>query len=100
VKITINTGKSIEHTAGRELHPVSAVILAKNIFNRAIKNNRNLVYFSNSTDFISTMSALADINHIPITFYIDGIKGDMEDVFEDFNKSIDLVSEILQNKIL
>jgi hypothetical protein len=76
--ITIHTGKSVKNITGKEMHPVSSVLLAESIFKKEIKNNRNLVFYSNSPDFVSAMSALAEAKNIPIAFFIDGVKGGLE----------------------
>jgi hypothetical protein len=94
--IIIHTGKSAESVTGKEMHPVSNVLLAEKIFKKEIKNNRNLVLYSNSTDFVSAMSALAEAKGIPIVFFINGVKGDIEKVFENFNRALDLINEISQ----
>jgi hypothetical protein len=92
--ITIHTGQSVEDLTGRERHPVNAVKLAKYIFYTSTK--KILTLHSNSPDFIKAMSALAEKNHIPIEFFVNGVKGDIEKVFENFNRSLDLINEISQ----
>ena len=96
--LTIHTGRTVENITGKELHPVNAVLLAKKIFDTTIKSDKNLVFHTNSTDFVSAISALAEANRVPIEYYIDGVKGDIEKVFEDFNKALDIINEFSQNK--
>jgi hypothetical protein len=42
------------------------------------------------------MRVLAETHNIPIEYYIDGVRGDIEKVFEDFNRAFDLINEISQ----
>jgi hypothetical protein len=94
--ITIHTGQSIEDRAGREMHPVSNVLLAKKIINNTRKDNSPAVFYSNSTDFISAMFYYGEVNSVSIEFVINGVHvgNDIEKVFEDINRALDLINEI------
>jgi hypothetical protein len=94
--ITIHTGQSIEDRAGREMHPVSNVLLAKTIIDNTRKGNSPAVFYSNSSDFISAMFYYGEANSVSIEFVINGVHvgNDIEKVFEDINRALDLINEI------
>jgi hypothetical protein len=99
--ITIHTGQSVEDRAGREMHPVSAVHFAKKMIDSTRKGNSPAIFYSNSTDFISAMFYYGEANSVSVEFVINGVPvgNDIEKVFEDINRALDLINEISKNKI-
>lgn len=87
----IHSGKSIEHELTQMYHPVTQVNLAYDF----ITSNDKLITYSNSPDFIMAAKYIAQKYNVAINFYKDGINcgDDIEPIFDDFNKSLDMINE-------
>lgn len=77
-----------------QLHPIQEVKRAASI----IESLQGGEYFSNSTDFVSTMYYLCRKNEYEIEFFINNVSvgSNIEAVFEDFNKALFLMDEITE----
>ena len=93
ILIRIFTGESIEDKCRNQLHPINEVKKAKEIFDL----NKDIDLYSNSPHFVKTLHDLVrnSINSITLHFYLNNMRCSLEDVFEDFNKSYTLLSEII-----
>ena len=90
--IKIYAGESIEHLCGQELHPKNYVLKAQEL----VLSEQDVIAYSNSPDFISAIKYIAKKHKIETEFFLDGISaGDsIEPLFENFNRSLDLINEL------
>jgi len=95
VLIRVFCGISVENKCGYQLHPLNEVKRAKEIVDR----NTSIDCYSNSTDFVSAIKYYGLEKGIKTEFYLDGKScgEDIESIFENFNKSIDLLNELCPN---
>ena len=95
-KITVYSGESISDKCGKELHPVAYVKLAEKL----VLSNQDEVAYSNNPDFVSAVKYLGEKYNIMTVFYLDGVRhdDDIELLFGDFNRSLDLIEGIVSNK--
>ena len=91
--ITINTGISVEKQCREPKHPLNEVKNAKEIFDLNITTK----VYSNSPDFVQTLSMLCDKHNREYELILDGenVGHDLNKVFSDFNKSLDLQNELI-----
>jgi hypothetical protein len=92
MKAKIYAGTSIEDKCRKQLHPFSEVLKAKSI----IDSKENIMTYSNSPDFISTIKHYGEKIGYECEFFLDGksFGNDIEPLFEDFNKALDLLDTI------
>lgn len=89
--IQVFCGENIYQKKG--LHPVKE-------FERAIKavDKGDGQYHSNSCDFVSTVKYYSEIKGVDVEFFLSGesVGSDIEPIFEDFNRAIDLLNSKLR----
>ena len=96
-KIKVYTGSDIGRMFYRELTPLMYVQEAVKILNF----NTNWEIACNSPDFCSAIyhiSKLDKYKNAEVEFYINGVLSTLEEVFEEFNKALDLINEICDGK--
>ena len=95
-KIKLYSGVSIEHKCREQLHPVSEVNKAIELINDL--DTQTLTLFSNSTDFIGTIKYYGEKKEVELEFFLDYVShgDDIEPLFEDFNKSFDIINIVTQ----
>ena len=95
VLIRVFCGISVEGKCGQQFHPLNEVKKAKEI----VDLNKSIDCYSNSPDFISTVKYYGLEKGVKTEFYIDSKScgEDIEPVFENFNKSFDLIDELCPN---
>lgn len=95
VLIRVFCGISVEDKCRQQLHPLNEVKNAKEI----VDLNKSIDCYSNSSDFVSTVKYYGLEKGVKTEFYIDGksCDDDIEPVFENFNKSFDLMNELCPN---
>lgn len=86
--IKIYTGKTIENKCGKQLHPISEVENAIKL----LKETENIEVYSNSTDFCMAMKYCRP-DECSFQIFLNGKEVDMERVFNEFNKSYDLINK-------
>jgi len=97
VTIKVFCGISIEDKCRHQLHPVNEVKRAKEI----IDLNKSIDCYSNSPDFVWGIRYYGLEKGIKTEFYLDGIScgDDINIVFENFNKSFELMNEICPSSL-
>lgn len=92
-KIVVYTGQDYSNLCGPQKHPVDE---AKSAIDILVNENTNSVQYSNSPDFVCTICYGAEELGIEIEFIHNGISqgNDIEMIFHDFNKSLDITSNI------
>jgi hypothetical protein len=95
--VKIYTGESVEHLCGQELHPKNAVLKAQEL----VLSEYNVITYSNNPDFISAIKYIAKKHKIEAEFFLNGIStgNSIEPLFEDFNRSLDLINELGNTEI-
>lgn len=95
-KIKVYCGVTVENKCDIQRHPLNEVKRANDIILN-IKDNTEYVFYSNSSDFVSTIKYLSDKYEIETEFFLNDIStgNDIEEIFDDFNKSIDLLDELI-----
>lgn len=97
-KIKVYCGKTIIDKYGLELHPITQVLTAQRLIILAKQEKGDCVfeYYSNHPDFVSAMKYIGKKEGVNVEFYLDGkfLGNDIEPIFEDFNKAIDLINEL------
>lgn len=78
-------GLSIEHKCGKELHPLTNVQRGVEY----VKNGADM--YSNSPDLVMMMVEVCKNRNIHLNIYLDGVISDIETVFNDFNRSYDII---------
>ena len=96
-KIIIHSGKTISSKCDYQKHPADEVLSASLVVEYAA-NDRTIpeVIYSNSTDFVSAIKYIAKKHNVEVEFFLDGVShgNDIEPLFADFNKSLDLINEL------
>lgn len=94
--IRVYSGISIEDNCGLQQHPVNDVIKAEKL----ISLNQSLNVYTNSPDFIQAIVFLCENEDIKYELFLNGESTgkDMEPIYEDFNKSFDMINEIFDRK--
>lgn len=103
MKIIIYSGKSIETQAIQELHPVSAVNYVNNLItNERLSDVIEHKIYTNNSDLVSAVKYLGKLHNVQTEFFLDGIShgNDIEPLFADFNRALDLLSELYESKIV
>ena len=95
VLIRVFSGLSVEDKCRHQLHPLNEVVQAKKIL--SLKKSTDL--YSNSPDFVSAIKYLCQEKSISCEFFLNGEStgNDIEPIFENFNKSFDLLNELCPN---
>jgi hypothetical protein len=95
VFIRVFCGVSIEDKCRHQLHPLNEVIQAQ----KALSLNKSIDFYSNSPDFVSAIKYLCQEKSISCEFFLNGEStgNDIEPIFENFNKSFDLLNELCPN---
>ena len=95
VLIRVFCGVSIEDKCRHQLHPLNDVIQAQ----EALSLNKSMDFYSNSPDFVSAIKYLCQEKSISCEFFLNGEStgNDIEPIFENFNKSFDLLNELCPN---
>ena len=90
--IKIYCGESIEHFCHQQLHPVNEVKKAEKL----VKSPVDIITYSNSPEFISAIKYISLKENVEVEFFLNDIScgSDTEPIFEDFNKAMDLLTEI------
>jgi len=98
-KINIYCGESIESSPenGIEIHPISQVKNALRMVEKSIKLKQNSTAYSNNPDFVSAIKYICELKEVEVEFFLNGESqgSDIEKIFEDFNRSYDLLNSIL-----
>lgn len=91
-KVTVYCGESIQDKCSKQMHSVNEVLLA----NALVNSDKDEVAYSNSTDFISAVKYIGKKQNIQTEFFLNGIScgDDIEPIFEDLNRSFDLINEL------
>lgn len=80
-----------------QFHPLYEVEYANRIIKEFnIRKQENLIFYSNSPDFVSAIFYLAEKNNISCELYLDKKLSSLEDIFDSFNKSYDLLDKLLE----
>ena len=99
--IHVFTGKSIEGYCDPQIHPENEVIKANElilqVLNGSLKHRR---FYSNNPDFVSAIKYIGVKQKVRTIFYLDGkdTGDDIEEIFENFNKSLDLIVKLADIK--
>lgn len=95
VFIRVYCGVSIEDKCRHQLHPLNEVIQAQKL----LSLNKSMDFYSNSPDFVSAIKYLYKEKNIKCEFFLNGEStgDDIEPIFENFNKSFDLLNELCPN---
>ncbi len=95
VFIRVFCGVSIEDKCRHQLHPINEVIQAQ----KSLSLNKSMDFYSNSPDFVSAIKYLCQEKSINCEFFLNGEStgNDIESIFENFNKSFDLLNELCPN---
>ena len=95
VFIRVFCGVSIEDKCRHQLHPLNEVIKAQ----KSLSLNKSMDFYSNSPDFVSAIKYLCKEKNIKCEFFLNGESAgdDIEPIFENFNKSYDLLNELCPN---
>ena len=96
-KIIVYTGEKYTDKCGSQLHPVQEVEKAWKSLNSDL--DEVCKFYSNSPDFISMMKYGGEKLGINVEFIHNGdsIGTDIEPIFEDFNRSLDMISELIDD---
>lgn len=107
MKIEIYTGESIESKAIKELHPVTAFNYVEKIMKISLSplnlkkeeiEQKEIIYtiYTNNPDIVSATKYLGIKYKIQTEFFLNGISHgeNIETIFEDFNRSLDLLDNI------
>ncbi len=91
-KVTVYCGETIQEKCGKQLHPVQDVEFAKKL----IESDKDEVAYSNSPDFVSAIKYIGLKQGVETVFFLNEINygNDIDPIFEDFNRSLDMVSEL------
>lgn len=95
VFIRVFCGVSIEDKCRHQLHPLNEVIQAQ----KSLSLNKSMEFYSNSPDFVYAIKYLCQEKSINCEFFLNGEStgDDIEPIFENFNKSFDLLNELCPN---
>jgi hypothetical protein len=95
VFIRVFCGVSIEDKCRHQLHPLNEVIQAQ----KSLSLNKSMDFYSNSPDFVSAIKYLCQEKSISCEFFLNGEStgNDIEPIFENFNKSFDLLNDLCPN---
>ena len=96
-KLKIHCGVTIEDECEKQRHPLTEVQNAEFIV-RTMKDNSERIEYSNCPDFVSTIKSLSTKYNIDVEFFLNGISTgeDIEIIFEDFNKSYELIDKLIE----
>ena len=96
-KIIVYTGEQYIDKCGSQSHPVQEVEKAWKSLNSDL--DEVCKFYSNSPDFISMMKYGGEKLGINVEFIHNGdsIGTDIEPIFEDFNRSLDMISELIDD---
>ena len=99
--IKIHTGMSICGNIHNPrifvFHPVYYFEYAKRIIGEYNDRTQDkLIFYSNSSDFVSSLYYMAEKYKIPCEIYLDGKLSTLEDVFEDWNRFYNLLDKELE----
>lgn len=88
-KITVYCGESIQSLCNSELHPINEVKRAIDLIN----SNVNVFCYSNNPDFVSAIKYIGESKGVEVEFFLNNVStgNDIEKIFEDFNRSLDLI---------
>lgn len=101
MKIIVHSGVNIENLAIKELHPVSAVNYVNNLItNERLSDVIEHKIYTNNSDLVSAVKYLGELHNVQTEFFLNGIShgNDIEPLFADFNRALDLLSEIYEQK--
>jgi len=95
ITIKVYSGLSVEDKCRHQLHPINEVKQAEKI----VLLRKSTVCYSNSSDFVSAIKYLCKRDKINVEFFLDGVSNgsSAETIFEEFNKSFDLMVELCPN---
>lgn|ERR1035437_4599310 len=98
-KLKIYCGETIEDLCDKQLHPLTEVKNAEHIV-RTLKDDIEVIIYSNSPEFISTVKYLSPKYNVESEFFLNEVStgDDIELIFGDFNKSYILMYELTENK--
>lgn len=90
--IRVYCGVLVEDRRFRQLHPLNEVIQAQ----KSLSIGKSMVFYSNSPDFVLAVKYLCSERGMECEFFLNGEScgNDTEPIFEDFNKSFDLLNEL------
>lgn len=96
IKITVYSGKTIASKCKQQMHPEDEVLSAKSMIDLKMSS----IAYSNSPDFVSAIKYIAAKEGIETEFFLDGVShgSDIEPIFENFNKALDLLNELAHNE--
>lgn len=89
--VKVFCGESVQDKCGRQLHPVAEVNRAIEILNSPTDE----IVYSNHPDFVSAIKYAGQKKNINTEFFLNGISygDDIEEIFKDFNRALDMMSE-------
>ena len=90
--IKIYTGETIEDKCRSQVHPLTEVKRAIKLIN----DTDSVTTYSNSPDFIHAIKHYGELKNRTIEFFLNGVStgNDIEPIFEDFNKSFELIDNV------
>lgn len=98
-KIQVYCGESVSNmiNISTEIHPVKQVENANSLIESVVNFKKIRKVYSNSPDFVSAIKYIGEIKGLETEFFLNGTSqgNDIEKIFEDFNKSYDLLNNIL-----
>lgn len=91
-KVKVYCGESIEDKCGKCMHPVNRVKYA----NEIILSNKDEEINTNDPDIVMAIKYIGLKHKVNVEFFLNGIsQGDnIELIFEDFNRSFDIINEL------
>ena len=91
-KVTVYSGESVEDKCGPQVHPANEV---KNAL-KVVTSDEDEVVYSNHPDFVMAVKYIGIREKVETEFFLDGVShgDDIEPIFKDFNRSIDLINEL------
>jgi hypothetical protein len=90
-QIKVYCGKTYQSKCGQQLHPLEEVLNAKKL----VESEVDEVAYSNSYEFISAVKYIGKKNNVQTLFFLDGMcyHDDIEPIFKDLNRALDLINE-------
>lgn len=97
MKIRVYSGESAEKFCREQRHPLNEVKRARDIIDLNLKES---VCYSNSPDFVSTIYNYGKKKNYEVELFLNNksLNDDIDELFKDFNRSIDLQDELFEGE--
>jgi len=98
--IKVYCGESVQDKCGSQLHPLNEVERAVELLSSTGGDD---IIYSNSPDFVMALQNIREtidekggVLGVELEFFLDGVSygSSIEEVFSDFNRSLDRISEL------